>query len=229
MKPGSTWSWPLKKHPQHAREAAEQHRCLQQAHAEVDRKIAQLQRVLVHALIRMSTHRPAGLEPERTARLQPQPHEVIDHGLAQPQLQGFAQPPLRDVQDQQRARDHREDADLHDEFVQVAARDGVVEGLVPAVELDLPVRRERDDHDDRGQQRDEPLRDRGHAQGAEQFADLAKHTGSCSRAGKLAWLRAHRCRGAWQAASAMRRAETQEMNAAWLQASCFAEVCSPLR
>ena len=128
----------------------------------------------------MGAHRAAALEPERPARLQPQPHEVGDQGLAQLQLQGFDQPPLRDVQDQQHACNHREDAELHDEVAQVATRDRVVERLVPAIELDLRIRRERDDHDDPARQRGQRLADRGHSQGAEQSTPISGGRRRCS-------------------------------------------------
>ena len=51
--------------PQHAGEGDEQDRGLQQPDTQVGRQLAQLARVLVHALIRVDAHRTAGIgEPE---------------------------------------------------------------------------------------------------------------------------------------------------------------------
>jgi hypothetical protein len=94
-------------------------------------------------------------------RPQPQPHDVGHQGLAQLQLQGLDQPPLRDVQDQQCGCKQRKNTELHDEVAHVATRDRVVERLVPAVQLDLRIRRERHDHHDPAGERGQRLGDRG--------------------------------------------------------------------
>jgi hypothetical protein len=92
-----------RQHPQHAAEGDQQDQRLQQADAEVGRQLAQVARVLMHALIRIGADRPGIGEPECALRLHPMADQVANQALAQLELERLAQPALRYIQHQQDA------------------------------------------------------------------------------------------------------------------------------
>ena len=97
-------------------------------------------------------------QPEGAARHASSPAAGPGPGLrAILTLQRLDQPALRHVEHQQHAGDHEEHAELEQEVVQVAARQRIVERLVPAVEPDLAVGG-HDHHDGHaGDQSQQPL------------------------------------------------------------------------
>src|SRR6185437_17132977 len=98
------------------------------------------------------------------------------------------QPALEDVENEQRTRDDAEYAELHDELREIAPRQRVVEGLVPAVEPDLPVGRRYDDQKDCAPQPQQPVAQGGGPERFEHHADLwhEARTGSVVAVGS-AW------------------------------------------
>ncbi len=100
-------------------------------------------RVLVHALIGVLAHGPGIGQPEGAPRLHPVLEQIRGQGFAHLQLQHLPDPALRHVEDGQPGGENEEHAQLHHEVVQIAAREGVVEGLVPDVQADLDIGRAR--------------------------------------------------------------------------------------
>jgi hypothetical protein len=92
------------------------------------------------------------------------------------------------------------------EVVEVAARDGVVEGLVPSVEDDLPVGGEQNCNGQPEQQHHDAPPDRRCVDGAEDHARLLQHAGA-GRLGQAGAAVAHLTVTA-------RRAAAHEINAA---------------
>src|ERR1700739_124921 len=95
--------------------------------------------ILVHALIRIDAAGPGIRHPERASRLHPVIDETLDQPFAEPELQGFVDPPLGDIEDEQASGDQEENTELIEELAQIAARQRIEEGLVPTVEPDLSV------------------------------------------------------------------------------------------
>jgi len=93
--------------------------------------------------------------------------------LAQLEFQRFHQPPLCDVEGDQKPGDQEEDAQLEEKIPQVAARQSVVERFVPPVQANLPVGGGGDDYHDGGQHEDHRLLHAGAEDGAHHQADLA--------------------------------------------------------
>ncbi len=120
---------------------------------EIRRQLAEFARIFVDALIRIDAHGSRIGEPERPARQHPIVKQAEHEPLAQLELQGFDQPSLHHVEREQEPRDQEEDAELEEKVPQVAARQRIVERLVPAVEANLSVGGGRDDqHDGRQHQ-----------------------------------------------------------------------------
>ena len=138
--------------PQYAGERAEQDGGLQQPDAKIRREFAQLSRILMDALIWIDAYRSRIGKPERTARHEPIFEQAADQALAQPHLQRFRQPALQHIEDEKKSRDDEEYAELEEKIAQIAARQCIVERLVPAIETNLSVRGGNDDqHDHRHQ------------------------------------------------------------------------------
>ncbi len=134
-------------YPQHPGEGQEQDGRLQQRHPEVRGQLAQVPGILVHALVGVLTHGPGAGQPERAARLQPVTEQVLDQGFAHFQLQHFPDPALRDIEHGQPRGQDEKHAQLDGEIVQIAPREGVVEGLVPQVQAYLDIGSAADDHE----------------------------------------------------------------------------------
>ncbi len=118
----------------------EQHARAEQADRRVGRDVAQLFGVLADALVGVHAHLVAARgQPERAARCHPEPQQIARQAFAQAKLERLRDPALRDVEDEQARDDHEIHAELVQELVQVAAREGVVERLVPVVQDDLAV------------------------------------------------------------------------------------------
>src|SRR6202453_2779638 len=100
--------------------------------------------ILVHALIRIDADGSGVRQPERASRLHPVVNQTLHQSLAKFELQGFVDPTLRDIEDEQACRDQEENAELIEKLAQVAPRQSIEEGLVPAVEPDLSVGRRAD-------------------------------------------------------------------------------------
>ena len=112
---------------------------MHEANPQVGRQLAEVARIFVHALIGIDADMAGIGEPEGAARHEPVLDEIVREALAQLELQGFAEPPLRHVEHQQRACDDAEYAQLHQEPAKVPVRQRVIEGLIPAVEADLSI------------------------------------------------------------------------------------------
>ena len=93
--------------------------------------------VLVQPLVGVDAELARLLQLQRAARPHPLVEQVAHQPLAQLDVQIAVQPALRDVEHQQRAGDPAEHHELVQEVGHVLALDGVVEGLVPAVEQHL--------------------------------------------------------------------------------------------
>ena len=116
---------------------AEQHARLHQPDAEIGREVGEVPGVLVQALVGVDAELARLLQPQRAAGPHPLVEQVAHQPLAQLDVQIAVQPALRDVEHQQRAGDLAEHHELVQEVGHVLALDGVVEGLVPAVEQHL--------------------------------------------------------------------------------------------
>ncbi len=126
----------------------------------------------MYALIRIDAHRSRTGQPERPARQHPFLQEVVDQAFAQPDLQRFRQPTLHDVEYEQGSCDQEEYAELEEKVPQVAARQCIEEGLIPAVEANLTVGGGDEDKDDgRDQHPERPAHGRGEYR-AEDHPDL---------------------------------------------------------
>ena len=181
--------------PQHADEGDEQDRGLEQADAEIGRKLGEVAGILVHALVGIDADRPGIGEAEGAPRSQPLSDEIAHEAFAQLQLGHLAEPPLRDVEYEKATGDDAEHPELRHEAGEIAARQRVVEGLVPAVQPDLPIGRGDDDQEDgagerqkaaakrRGEERRDhhaKLRDEPRVGG---FLDLGRGAGDLFRTG----------------------------------------------
>src|SRR6185295_3659961 len=82
----------------------------------------------------------------------PKIDEILSQAGAQLELDHFRQPALEDIENEQRTRDDAEYPELHEELLEIASRQRVVEGLVPAVEPNLPIGRRYDDQKDQCRQ-----------------------------------------------------------------------------
>jgi len=102
----------------------------------------------VNALIRIDADRSCIGKPEGAARKQPILKKTANQAFAQLDLQGLDEPALRHVEDKQYSRDDEEHAELKEKIPQVAARQSVVEWLIPSVEANLPIGRDNDDQKD---------------------------------------------------------------------------------
>ena len=100
-------------HPQHAGEGHQQDGGLQQRHAQVGGQLAQMPRVLMHALIGVLAHGPGIGQPEGAPRLHPVLEQILDQGFAHLQLQHLPDPALRDIEHRQPGRKHEKHAQLH--------------------------------------------------------------------------------------------------------------------
>ncbi len=171
----------------------------------------------MHALIRIDSHRTARVgEPESPTRQHPQLQQVPDQALAQLDLQGLDKPALHHVEDQQHAGEHEEHNQLEQEIMQIAARERIVERLVPAVEANLGVGGDHQDHEhgNREQrQRAAHVRTHHRAPHLPKLAQEAQLDGLVDFGrGVRVWRRfRHRRQDLPRAA---RRAATHEMNAA---------------
>ena len=139
--------------PEHAHEADEQGRGLQEPQRQIARELREVAGILVHALVRIDPDRARAFQLEGAPRLHPILHQVADQAFAQSQLQHFLDPTLTHIEEEERAGDDGKHEELNPEFVHVPPRQGVVEGLVPAVEAYLTVRREHDDGGSRDAER----------------------------------------------------------------------------
>ena len=93
----------------------------------------------MNALIRVDSHLTRIGQPKRPARRHPVLEEAAYQALAQLEFQGFDHPALRHVEREQNAGDDEEDAEFEQKVAQIAARQCIVEGLVPAIEANLAV------------------------------------------------------------------------------------------
>ena len=133
--------------PEHADEADEKQCRLQQTDAEIGREIREVARILMDALVGIDADLSSLRQEEHAPRREPFGEEVARERLAHLHPQHLVEPGLSDVEHEQRARDLAEHDELREKIRQMAARQRVVEGLVPSVELDLPIGR-RGDHAD---------------------------------------------------------------------------------
>ena len=161
-----------REHPEHADEAHQQQRGLQQADREDRRQLGQVLRVLVDALVGIDADLAGEAQQVGAPGREPLVEQVVGQPFAQPDLGHLLQPGLRHDQDEQAAGDDREDQELGREGGDVLLLDRVVEGALPAVEAELAERVQADDEDDAGrQQADRPPVAR-RAQRAPQGQDL---------------------------------------------------------
>ena len=129
---------------------------MQQADAQIRRQFGQVPGVLMDALVGVFADLAGLRQADGAQRREPLGREVFDEPLAQDELRLQVEPRLRDVEDEQNARQFGEDAELDDERGNVLARQRVVERLVPGVQQDL---REcgRADHGDQGDEQQDDL------------------------------------------------------------------------
>ncbi len=142
------------------------------------RQFAQVPRVLVHALIRVD--RPWRRHWRARRRAAAAASAPADPGTRASRNFSFSvstEPALRHVEHGQPSGEDEEDAQLHQKIVQVAARQRVVEGLVPEVETDLQVSGRANDHESRNQQRKHLLADAAGKGGARQPRELGYQPG----------------------------------------------------
>ena len=118
-----------------------------------------MRRVLLHALVRIDADGTGMGKAEGPVRPHPFLDQVRRQRLAQAQPYALVEPLLADIKDEQPAGDRREHHQLMQELGKVAPLDGIVEGLVPAVEQDLPERRGADDDKDGERGPDDPSGD----------------------------------------------------------------------
>jgi hypothetical protein len=134
--------------PKHAHETEQQDGSLQKTDAEIGRKLGQVTRIFVHALVGVDADRSGAREPECATRQHPKIDEIQRQPFAQLELERFRQPALKDVEHEQCTRDDAEHAELHEKRFEIAPFQRVVERLIPTVESDLPIGRRYDDQKD---------------------------------------------------------------------------------
>ncbi len=153
-----------RKPPQHADEACEQQGRLKQPDAEIGRELREVARVFMNALVGVDADLSGLRQEEDASRRQPFGDEIAREGRAHLHAQHLVEPCLGDVQREQRPRDLRKHAELRQKIRQIPPRQRVVKGLVPRVELDLPIGG-RGDHPDKTDAK--PEKDRSAARGAQ--------------------------------------------------------------
>ena len=144
-------------HPEHADEADEQQRRLQQADRKRRRELGQVLRVLVDALVRIDPDLAGEAQQVGALGREPLVEQVVGQPFPQPDLDHFLQPGLGHDQHEQAAGDDQEDEELGHEGRHVLLLDRVVEGALPDVEPDLPSGIGADHDDDRDRQEDQPV------------------------------------------------------------------------
>ena len=105
------------KAPQHADEAREQERSLQQADAEIGGEIGKMTGVLLNALIGIDPDLARAGKQEGASWRKPLRKEIARQPGAQCQAKHLVEPCLGDVQHEQRAGDDGEDAELMQEAI----------------------------------------------------------------------------------------------------------------
>ena len=133
----------LREDPEHADEAREQDRRLQQPDAEVGGELGQGLRVGLDALVGVDADLAGAADARRALARHPVADQVLRRELAQPDPDQLVDAGLRDVEHEQDAGDDEEDAELVEESGEVAPLDRVVERLVPGVEPHLHRRGRR--------------------------------------------------------------------------------------
>ncbi len=128
---------------------------MQKANAQVRRKIRQMLCVSLEALVRIGAHGARIRKTESTHGFKPFVQEVVHQTLAQDHFGRLIEPHLRHVEEEQYARQLREDAELLDEGGHILPRQRIVEWSVPGVELDLHIGRCPHDRDQRADQHQE--------------------------------------------------------------------------
>jgi hypothetical protein len=118
---------------------------LQQSDAKIGGQFSEVARVLVHALVRIHAHRSRVRQPKGAAGHEPVLNQVMGQALTQLELQGFVEPALAHIEDQQCSGDQSKNAQLVDEFSKIPARQRIIEGLVPGIEPNLAVCGHRND------------------------------------------------------------------------------------
>ena len=109
--------------PEHAHEAHEQQRGLQQADRERGRELGQVLRVLVDALIRIDPDLAGEAQHVGALGREPLVEQVVGQPFAQPDVDHLPQPGLGDDQHEQAAGDHHEDEELgHEGRARASAR-----------------------------------------------------------------------------------------------------------
>lgn len=91
-------------------------RILQQPDPEIGGELGQVARILVHTLIGIDPDRARIREPEGASGREPVLHQVVHQAVPELELQGFAEPALRHVEREERARDDPEDTELLQEL-----------------------------------------------------------------------------------------------------------------
>ncbi len=122
---------------------------MQQTDPEVGGQLGEMPCILVHALVGIDADVARIGEAKGADRHQPVLHQIVHETLAELEFQHLAQPALRHVQHQQRARDDAENAQLLHELGKVPVRQGIIERLIPAIETNLPEGGGRDDDEQR--------------------------------------------------------------------------------
>ena len=135
-------------------------------------------RILMQALVGIDADGAGIGEPEGAPRPHPFADQVERQPLAQLQPEHLVEPGLGDIEHQQPAGDFGEDQQLMQEGRQIAPRQRVVEGLVPAVEQDLPERRRDDDGDDAAPSAEQHVAQRRSHEGAPHHRCLRMKTAS---------------------------------------------------
>ncbi len=170
-----------RQHPEHADEADQKQRGLQQADPEIGRQLDQMAGVLLDALVGIGPDL-AGLRQEIGALWrQPAVEQVVSEPFPQPDLEHLLQPGLPDHQHQQSADDQSEHEKLQAERCQVAVLDRIEEAALPRVEPDLAHRIGADHQDDPGRQQAQPAPIRRPCKRGQQRAQLGAHAVVSSR------------------------------------------------
>jgi hypothetical protein len=102
----------------------------------------------------------AGMSQEvRPLRRQPAVEQIMGQPLAQPDLEDFLQPRLRNDQHQQDADDHAEHQELAAEDRQIVLLQGIEEVALPDIQPDLPdhIGAQHDDDADGEQSQPPPV------------------------------------------------------------------------
>src|SRR5580704_12741277 len=111
--------------------------------------------ILMDALIWIYADIAGAGEAKRAPGHEPLIEEIARQSFAQFQLAQFSKPGLGDIQDQQRAGNHRKDHELVQKLPKVLERESIVERLVPSIELDLAEGGQRDNRADRESEQEE--------------------------------------------------------------------------